>query len=146
MNLRIPKQELRWLHQHAEEGYPHEVVGILAGDKATQRVQHVEPLRNERADSAHNRYRVSGLVLMRAEQALEAKGFDILGYYHSHPDHPAQYSDYDRDHALPNLSYLIVSVVKGKAQDTLSWRLCEDRSAMDPEVITVTQEPAEIGA
>ena len=72
---------------------------------------------------------------MRAEQSLEAEGLDILGYYHSHPDHPSMYSDYDRDHALPNLSYVIVSVMDGQAVDTASWRLRDDRSAMDAEVI-----------
>jgi proteasome lid subunit RPN8/RPN11 len=114
------------------------VVGLLAGDNQTGVVLRVQPLVNERADSAHNRYKVSGLVLMRAEQALESEGFAILGYYHSHPDHPARYSDYDRDHALPNLSYVIVSVHQGGVSETLSWRLREDRSAMDPEPIAVT--------
>lgn len=125
------------LHAHACEGYPHEVVGILAGDAGSHTVQRVVPLVNERADAAHNRYRVSGLVLMRAEEELTAAGLDILGYYHSHPDNPARYSQYDRDHALPNLSYVIVSVVDGAAVDTLSWRLRDDRSAMDPEPIAL---------
>ena len=70
---------------------------------------------------------------MRAERGLEAEGLDILGYYHSHPDHTAQYSDFDRDHALPNMSYVIVSVRNGVVADTASWRLKDDRSAMDPE-------------
>ena len=141
MSLTLPTSELSTLHTHAQEGYPHEVVGIIAGDKQSRRVSRVHPLINDRADSAHNRYTVSGLILMRAEQALEAEGLDILGYYHSHPDHPSQYSEYDRDHALPNLSYVIVSVIKGRAVDTASWRLKDDRSAMDPESIhTVTDD------
>ena len=135
MTLSITRDALASLHAHAASGYPHEVVGILAGSRAAHRVDVVTTLINERADSAHNRYQVSGLTLARAEQALEDQGLDILGYYHSHPDHPAQYSAYDRDHALPNLSYLIVSVVDGTPVDTLSWRLREDRSAMDPEPI-----------
>ena len=137
MTLIAPQTELKKLHAHAEAGYPHEVVGILAGSKATGELLKVHPLINERADSAHNRYKVSGLALMRAEQALEAEGHDILGYYHSHPDHPSRYSDYDRDHALPNMSYLIVSVLNGKAVDTASWRLHEDRSAMSAEPIEI---------
>ncbi len=137
MTLIAPKSELAKLHAHAEEGYPHEVVGILAGDKGSGELKKVFPLVNERADSAHNRYKVSGLTLMRAEQGLEAEGHDILGYYHSHPDHPSQYSDYDRDHALPNMSYVIVSVLKGEVVDTASWRLLEDRSAMSAEPITL---------
>ena len=84
MTLVAPRAELDKLHAHAEAGYPHEVVGILAGKKETGELLKVHPLINERADSAHNRYKVSGLTLMRAEQALEAEGHDILGYYHSH--------------------------------------------------------------
>lgn len=137
MSLSLPIEELRRLHAHAVEGYPHEVVGILAGTRATGRVCRVQPLINERSDSPQNRYQVSGLVLMRAEQSLESEGLEIIGYYHSHPDHPAQYSDYDRDHALPNLSYLITAVHEGRVSDTLSWRLVEDRSHMNSEPILI---------
>jgi proteasome lid subunit RPN8/RPN11 len=135
--LRIDRQELAKLHAHATEGYPHEVVGILAGDRASQTVRRVQPLVNERADSPANRYKVGGLVLMRAEQALEAEGFEVVGYYHSHPDHPAQYSEYDRDHALPNMSYLITSVEGSGVIHTQSWRLVEDRSSMQEEAIQI---------
>lgn len=127
------------LNAHVEAGYPHEVVGILAGHG--RRVSKVKALINERADSAHNRYKVSGLTLMKAEREIEAQGLEILGYYHSHPDHPARYSDYDRDHALPNLSYLIAAVHSGRVVDILSWRLREDRSAMDPEPIEILGAP-----
>ncbi|MCO4768484.1 MAG: M67 family metallopeptidase [Deltaproteobacteria bacterium] len=133
MTLHIIPEQLAMLHQHAEEGFPHEVVGILAGSREDWSVTEVVPLTNERADSAHNRYKVSGLLLMRAEQELESRGLEVVGYYHSHPDHPSQYSDYDRDHALPNMSYVIVSVMSGRAATTQSWRLTDDRSRMDEE-------------
>jgi proteasome lid subunit RPN8/RPN11 len=136
--LRMAQQALRTMNAHVAEGYPHEVVGILAGHD--QRVERVTALVNERADSPANRYQVSGLVLMRAEQALEAEGLAILGYYHSHPDHPARYSDFDRDHALPNLSYVIVSVERGEPVDIRSWRLREDRSAMDEQPLHLENE------
>jgi len=131
--VRIPASQLLRIHEHAVEGYPHEVCGILAGDRPTGLVQRVQPLVNERADSPRNRYRVSGLTLMRAEQALEAQGHEIVGYYHSHPDHPADYSETDRDNALPNMSYLITAVHEGRIADTKVWRLREDRSAMEQE-------------
>lgn len=140
MTLRIAAGELARLHAHAEAGYPHEVVGLLAGDAATGLVSRVHPLVNERADSPRNRYVVSGLVVYRAEQALNAEGLDVLGTFHSHPDHPARYSEYDRDHALPNLVYAIVSVREGRVADTLAWRLREDRSAMDPVRIEILEE------
>ena len=136
MSLHMPQSELNRLHAHAREGYPHEVVGILAGRRTDAAVVRVHPLINERADT-HNRYRVDGLALMKAERALEAEGLEVVGYYHSHPDHPAQNSDYDRDHALPYMSYLICSVIKGAIADTLSWRLVEDRSSMTAEPISI---------
>ncbi len=140
MSLTVLASELDKLHAHAVAGYPHEVVGILAGDRSGGRIHRVHPLVNERADSAHNRYKVSGLTLMRAEAALESEGFEILGYYHSHPDHTSQYSDYDREHALPNMSYVIVSVRNGAIADTSSWRLREDRSAMDIEPVHTVEQ------
>jgi proteasome lid subunit RPN8/RPN11 len=133
--LILPPLELARVHAHAVAGYPHEVVGILAGHRATNVVTHVVSLVNERADSPANRYHVSALVLYRAEQALEAEGLEVVGYYHSHPDHPARYSDFDRDHALPNMSYVITSVMAGAIADTRSWRLHDDRAAMDEELI-----------
>lgn len=134
--MKIMRTELERLYAHTVAGYPHEVVGILAGNRARQDVTRVMTLQNERADTPENRYVVSGLVLSKAEAALEAEGLEVVGYYHSHPDHPARYSDYDRDHALPNMVYLIVSVVKGEVADTMGWRLREDRSAMDSVFVT----------
>jgi proteasome lid subunit RPN8/RPN11/molybdopterin converting factor small subunit len=99
---------------------------------------------NERADSPANRYQVSALVLHRAEQALEAEALEVVGYYHSHPDHPARYSDFDRDHALPNMSYVITSVRVGAVADTRSWRLRDDRSAMDEETINTEDTPMSV--
>ena len=135
MALILREPERARIHAHAREGYPHEVVGILAGHRGDNVVTHVVSLVNERADSPANRYHVSALVLFRAEQALEAEGLEVVGYYHSHPDHPARYSDFDRDHALPNMSYVITSVVAGAIADTRSWRLRDDRDAMDEEPI-----------
>lgn len=141
MSLVFTADALAKVHAHAAAGFPHEVVGILAGSASTHTITEVADLVNERADSAHNRYKVSGLTLHRAQQALEARGLDILGYYHSHPDHPSRYSDFDRDHALPNLSYVIVSVMQGEVASTQSWRLREDRSAMDEEPISLQENP-----
>jgi len=155
--LKITAAELARLHAHVVEGYPYEVVGILAGDRACMRVVRVHPLVNERADSPRNRYRVSGLLLMRAEQTLGEEGLEVVGYYHSHPDHPAMYSDHDREHALPNMSYVIASVRDGSVVDTRCWRLREDRSVMDaqpfqpfqpaqPNQPTQTVQPIQEGA
>lgn len=131
--LTLPADELGRLHAHACEGYPHEVVGILAGSRADTRVTRVVPLTNEHAHAPERRFRVDGLRLMRAEQALESEGLEVVGYYHSHPDHPANYSDTDREQALPNMAY-IIAAVRGPAPtiaETRCWRLRADRSEMD---------------
>lgn len=141
MGLRFRRVHFDQIHAHCREGYPHEVVGILAGERSSGEVHEVASLLNERADSAHNRYQVSALALQKAERVLEGKGHEILGYYHSHPDHPADYSAYDRDHAWPNMSYLIVSVRHGAVAETKSWRLVEDRTSMDAEPITFEEAP-----
>lgn len=135
MALTIAAAELAKLHAHAREGYPHEVVGILAGSRDTCHVSRVVSLTNERADSPANRYHVSAMVLYRAEEALAGEGLEVVGYYHSHPDVSARYSDFDRDHSLPNMSYLITSVVGREIAETRSWRLREDRAAMDEQPI-----------
>lgn len=140
MGLTIPKLELEKLHAHARAGFPHEVVGILAGSRATDTVTHVVALVNERADSPQNRYQVSAMALWKAEQKLDAEGLEVVGYYHSHPDHPALYSDFDREHALPNMAYVIVSVLGGEVADTRCWRLHDDRSAMSESPVTIAQD------
>jgi proteasome lid subunit RPN8/RPN11 len=147
--LSLPEAELSRLHDHAVAGFPYEGVGILAGrrgeDPAEAKVTRVVPLTNERAADAARRYQVSGLTVMRAEEALQAEGLDLLGYYHSHPDHPAAWSDSDRDQALPNLSYVIAAVEGSPAGprvvDTLAWRLREDRSVMDHEALQIAPAP-----
>ena len=124
------------MYAHCKVGFPSEVVGILAGNRKDNQVQKIQPLVNERADTK-NRYQVNGLIVYRASKALEANGYDVLGYYHSHPNHPSHYSEYDREHALPNLSYAIVSVMNGEIATLQSWRLSEDRSLMIEELVHV---------
>jgi proteasome lid subunit RPN8/RPN11 len=135
--LRIEADALERLHAHVVEGYPHEVVGVLAGHAADATVRRAAPLQNEAELDPARRFVVSGLRLARTEAALEAEGLDVLGYYHSHPDHPASWSDADRDQALPDRSYVIVSVVGPAPQvvETTAWRLSDDRAAMLAEAL-----------
>ena len=132
---------LEKIENHAEQGYPAEVVGILVGNHHRQTVSQIVPLTN-RHKHTHNRYLVDGKEQWKVEKAIEDSGFDILGYYHSHPDHPSQFSEYDKDHALPNMNYLIISVQHGSAQQVQTWRLRDDRSTMDEITTrTTTQQP-----
>jgi len=139
--LRVREEALAAIHDHARRGFPYEVVGILAGKRDGLEVSHAQALENEKAgEDAARRFKVDGLTVLRAEMALAARGLEVVGYYHSHPDHPANYSDTDLAMALPDTSYLITAVhgdtdAGPTIVDTRSWRLAEDRSHMHHEPI-----------
>ena len=97
------------------------------------------PLVNRRDDSPRNRFSVTSDDVRDAEKAAREKGIDVVGWYHSHPDHPAAPSEYDRDHAWPWYSYIIVSVANGKPEDMTSWRLLDDRSKFTPEALEIRE-------
>ena len=80
--------------------------------------------------------------VVEAEKVARQQGLDVIGWYHSHPDHPARPSQYDRDHAWPWYSYIIVSVAEGNPHDMTSWRLNDDREQFSPEAIEVKQNAA----
>jgi len=100
------------------------------------------PLTNRREDSPHNRFSLSAEDVRDAEKAARDKNLDVVGWYHSHPDHPAQPSQYDREHAWPWYSYVIVSVANRKPQDMTSWRLSDDRSTYACEEIAIRDSAA----
>jgi proteasome lid subunit RPN8/RPN11 len=137
--LRIGSADLARIRAHGEAAYPEECCGVLIGresaDKSTASVDRIVAASNERADSRHNRYVISPQALLEAQREARASGLDIVGYYHSHPDHPARPSEFDREHAWPGTSYVIVSIEKGKAVDCRSWRLSDDRAAFEEETL-----------
>jgi proteasome lid subunit RPN8/RPN11 len=138
MSLSMPPELVRAIRLHAEEGFPHEVCGLLLGRASNGGRLAVETYRleNERPDSRENRYAVSGRSMLRAERHAEESGLDVVGYYHSHPNAPARPSGYDLEHATwPGISYPIVSVVDGTAVDVRSFALADDRSAFVEEQI-----------
>lgn len=121
---------------HGAETYPHECCGALLGRETADDAREILalfPLVNRRDDSPRNRFSVTSEDVRDAERAAREKGLDVLGWYHSHPDHPARPSQYDQDHAWPWYSYIIVSVANGEPQDMTSWRLADDRSKFSPE-------------
>jgi proteasome lid subunit RPN8/RPN11 len=135
------------IREHGAETYPHECCGALLGrdpdpgatsapDVAklpSREILALYPLVNRRDDSPRNRFSVTSDDVRDAEKAAREKGIDVVGWYHSHPDHPAAPSQYDQDHAWPWYSYIIVSVANGKPQDMTSWRLTDDRSRFTRE-------------
>ena len=74
-----------------------------------------------------------------AEARAREVGAELLGFYHSHPDHPARPSQYDLDHAWPNLAYIIVAVASGRPGETTLWRLCDDRTAFEPGALVIQE-------
>jgi proteasome lid subunit RPN8/RPN11 len=102
------------------------------------------PLPNHRDDSPRNRFEILPAEVLLAEKTAREKGIDLLGWYHSHPDAPARPSEYDRDHAWPWYSYMIVSIQKSEPRDMTSWRLNEDRAGYDREAIEIIGRPASI--
>jgi proteasome lid subunit RPN8/RPN11 len=143
--LEIPVRILARIIAHGEASYPHEGVGLLLGfrGQSHRRVEDVLILANVREDSArHNRYLVSPEDTLRAEEEADHRGLEVIGVFHSHPDHPSSPSEFDREWALPWFSYVITCVEQGRAIGTRSWQLKEDRSGFEEEqIVTVASTP-----
>jgi proteasome lid subunit RPN8/RPN11 len=145
MAIVIAKQHLVEIHHHGESTYPHECCGFLLGRAEENRRVVVQTRRaqNQRDDSPQNRYQISPQEYIRADRAAREAGMDIVGFYHSHPDHPARPSQFDLDNAWPELAYVIVGVNQGKASETTAWMLADDRSRFLPEeIVTPTASSA----
>jgi proteasome lid subunit RPN8/RPN11 len=114
-----------------EAAYPNECCGVLIGEIDSAGVKIVKrtlTIDNAREDGEqYHRFLITPEDMLRAEQSARAAKLEVIGFYHSHPDHPSAPSGYDKDHALPFYSYVIVSVDKGKAQVLTSWELSDDR-------------------
>jgi proteasome lid subunit RPN8/RPN11 len=143
MVLTISKEILIAIHQHGEEAYPEEGAGLMLGkaDGTIKRVEKILPLTNTREDEARrNRYLLNPQDYLHGEQEAARLGLDVLGVFHSHPDHPNRPSEFDREWAMPWFSYLITSVLQGKAVESCSWLLAEDRSAFSEENLDIMEE------
>jgi proteasome lid subunit RPN8/RPN11 len=141
--LRMTKAVYEALRAHGEETYPHECCGALLGHASGNGWQIEAAVRagNTRTDSAHNRYQIAPVELVKIEREARRQGLAIGGFYHSHPDHPAQWSqtDFTEAHWL-GCSYVITAVANGKAAATNSFRLAgdtEENKRFEDEAIEV---------
>jgi proteasome lid subunit RPN8/RPN11 len=131
MGIRLNSQVDAAIRAHGSETYPNECCGALIGRGGT--VLETLALPNMTDEGPRTRFRVTPNDYRAAERRADELGAELLGFYHSHPDHPARPSQYDLDHAWPFFSYVIVSVRDGVSGDMTAWRLREDRSAFDQE-------------
>jgi proteasome lid subunit RPN8/RPN11 len=122
------------IRAHGAETYPNECCGALIGRDGV--VSAIYALPNTTDEGPRRRFLVRPEDYREAERRASEAGGELLGFYHSHPDHPARPSQYDLDHAWPFFSYIIVSVLAGVSGDMTSWRLQEDRSDFDQESLT----------
>lgn len=148
------------IRQHGARDYPDECCGMILGSsdgdaKVAREVVALRNLRREHgvaqailplADSAHeterNRFLIDPRDQLRVEKDARARGLEVLGYYHSHPDHPARPSKYDCEHAWPWYSYVIISVFGGVPRDITAWVLSEDRAVFHAEQLDGVKPPA----
>ena len=141
MSLRLPDSLAEEIRRHGEVAYPAECCGALVGriEGGAKDVVRLAPAVNRRTDDPH-RYLIAPDDLRRLEAEVRAAGLEIVGYYHSHPDHPAAPSAFDADHAWPWYSYVIVRIDRGRGAELASWLLADDRPQLLPESLDVFSE------
>lgn len=145
MALRISEAQREAIFRHGEAAYPNECCGLLLGpapEGAERRVAEAYAMRNANTASPRNRYDFDPAEHVRAQREARARGLEIIGFYHSHPDHPARPSQFDLDHAAwPGYSYVIVAIHGGRrlagAEGFGSYELAEDRSRFLTETVAV---------
>jgi len=157
MILRIKEAQRDAIRQHGERDYPSECCGVLLGKaqgevklvaevvalknlrREPSRAQELLPVDDPARETERNRFLIDPLDQLQAEKDARARSLEVLGYYHSHPDHPARPSAYDREHAWPWYSYVIVSVEQGIAKDLTCWVLAEGEGMLYPEPVEVIE-------
>ena len=141
MGIKISKAMLEEIYQHGEEAFPFECCGALvglAGNPST--VVKIVRLTNVNETNPRRRYEIDPLELAKVDREVEEQGYEIIGIYHSHPDHPARPSEFDRTHAWPNWSYMVLSVMRGKATRITSWRLSSSHVFQEEDMIILESE------
>jgi proteasome lid subunit RPN8/RPN11 len=143
MALHIPADLLAEIQAHGEAAYPEEGAGLMLGSISGEahHVQRLLTFENAREPSArHNRYLLTPQDYLHGEQEAARLGMDVVGVFHSHPDHPNRPSEFDREWAMPWLSYIITGIEKGRSSGSRSWLLSEDRSHFDEEVLLAVMD------
>jgi proteasome lid subunit RPN8/RPN11 len=137
--ISLPPDAFEAIRAHGRETYPEECCGALLGtlEDGRTRVARIERMANARENERRRRYTIDPLEYLRVEKLADAQGLVLIGFYHSHPDHPAAPSEYDREHALTFFHYLVLAVASGEPGELTAWVLSEDRGTLENEPLTV---------
>lgn len=137
MAINISREHLEKIKEHAIAEFPDECCGILGGSLKDKVVEKLIIVHNKFEESKHNRFVISPLDFKKADEQLKKSNQEIIGFFHSHPNHDAIPSQYDLEHALPVYSYIIISIQNKKFSHIMSWVLKDDRSKfLEEEIVT----------
>ena len=142
--IAINEEQLAQMRAHGEQDYPYECCGLMLGklEGGRKTVLETYAISNAREEAAkRNRFLIRPEELMRGEKYAREQGFDVVGFYHSHPDDVAVPSQYDLEHAWPTYSYIVMSVEQARAVDLRSWEMESDRSRFNEEEIVSEARP-----
>jgi len=136
--VKIRRPAFEEIQAHGAEGYPNEICGIMLGAQGDRTVTEVRRARNIIVDRSRDRYEIDPLDHIRIQREADAAGLDIIGYYHSHPDHPARASVFDTERAWAGYVYVIVSIENGKPVDANAFVADEDGGPFHDEPLEVS--------
>lgn len=142
--LHIDKEALEKIHEHAEQTYPDECCGFLYGeyqDNDARTVSVVRAVTNAKEGDKSDRFQIDPKDYQQAERYAMQQDMDLVGVYHSHPDHPAEPSQHDLKQAMPVFSYIIVSVEDGVADHSTSWRLDDQNEFQQEKILEKIAKP-----
>ncbi len=143
MNVVLSAALQQQIFREMETAYPNEGGGFLLGSADVEAITVMDMVQVENqfeTEERYHRYAMMPLDWAKLEDEADARDLTLVGYYHSHPDHPAIPSVFDRDHALPNFTYIITSVEKANAVDMRVWRLRPDRDQFDAATLIIEQD------
>jgi len=137
--IKCTKEIEKSIREFGEQEYPNECCGLLFGkinSDNSKEITEILPISNAQIEeNRYNRFLITPKDMIKGELYARKHNVDIIGFYHSHPDHPAKPSQFDLDHAWPVYSYIITSVINGKADVMTSWLLSSDRAKFENEEI-----------
>ena len=133
----VPRSVMDRMREHLEAGYPNEACGALIGrvNAADYEVKEFRGMRNTITDRPWDRYALDPLEQLRVQKDAESHGLEIIGFAHSHPDHPPVPSHFDADHAWNFYSYVVASIEKGRLREARAWRLDDAKSFREEPLV-----------